>query len=100
MYNCVHRLNLSYVIAGIEFSEFNLLIEMKLINSLIWFRFLALQTELTRHAARRGGSIMTSVYSGAANDSHMNLELSLEINQKLQSLLEDTLLKNFTLKVY
>lgn len=30
---------------------------------------------------------------------HMTLELSLEINQKLQAVLEDTLLKNITLKV-
>ena len=29
----------------------------------------------------------------------MTLELSLEINQKLQAVLEDTLLKNITLKV-
>ncbi|XP_064600345.1 coiled-coil domain-containing protein 186-like isoform X2 [Liolophura sinensis] len=47
--------------------------------------------------ARRGG-IMASVYSSHASDSHMNLELSLEINKKLQSVLEDTLLKNITLK--
>lgn len=30
----------------------------------------------------------------------MTLELSLEINQKLQAVLEDALLKNITLKVY
>ena len=43
--------------------------------------------------------IMSSLYSSKPNDSGMTLELSLEINQKLQSVLEDTLLKNFTLKV-
>lgn len=42
--------------------------------------------------------IMSSLYSSKPNDSGMTLELSLEINQKLQSVLEDTLLKNFTLK--
>ena len=33
------------------------------------------------------------------SDSGMTLDLSLEINQKLQAVLEDTLLKNITLKV-
>ena len=42
---------------------------------------------------------MASLYSSKANDSGMTLELSLEINQKLQTVLEDTLLKNITLKV-
>lgn len=32
------------------------------------------------------------------NDSHMNNELCYEINKKLQALLEDTLIKNLTLK--
>ena len=43
---------------------------------------------------------MSSLYSSRPNDSGMTLELSLEINQKLQAVLEDTLLKNITLKVY
>merc|ERR1712141_309112 len=42
--------------------------------------------------------IMSSLYSSKPNDSGMTLELSLEINQKLQTVLEDTLLKNITLK--
>ncbi len=42
---------------------------------------------------------MASLYSSKLSDSHMTLELSLEINQKLQAVLEDTLLKNITLKV-
>lgn len=42
---------------------------------------------------------MASVYNHKVSDDHMTLELSLEINQKLQSVLEDTLLKNITLKV-
>ncbi|CAF1025792.1 unnamed protein product [Brachionus calyciflorus] len=32
------------------------------------------------------------------NDNHMTMELCLEINRKLQALLEDTLIKNLTLK--
>lgn len=48
------------------------------------------------------GGIMAAVYGGAAvkNPSNeMTLDLSLEINRKLQALLEDTILKNITLKV-
>ena len=48
--------------------------------------------------ARHGG-IMASVYSSKASDPDMTLELSLEINRKLQAVLEDTILKNITLKV-
>ncbi|XP_011871078.1 PREDICTED: coiled-coil domain-containing protein 186-like isoform X2 [Vollenhovia emeryi] len=47
--------------------------------------------------ARRGG-IMASVYNHRVSDENMTLELSLEINQKLQAVLEDALLKNITLK--
>lgn len=42
---------------------------------------------------------MASVYNSKPVDEGMTLELSLEINQKLQAVLEDTLLKNITLKV-
>ena len=42
---------------------------------------------------------MSSVYSSKPTDSTMTLELSLQINTKLQALLEDTILKNITLKV-
>lgn len=48
--------------------------------------------------ARHGGT-MASVYSSKAVDPDMTLELSLEINRKLQAVLEDTILKNITLKV-
>ena len=41
---------------------------------------------------------MASLYSSKVTDSAMTLELSLEINKKLQAVLEDTLLKNITLK--
>lgn len=47
--------------------------------------------------AKKGG-IMASVYSSHAIDAAMTLDLSLEINRKLQAVLEDTLLKNITLK--
>jgi hypothetical protein len=35
----------------------------------------------------------------STHESNMTMELSLEINAKLQALLEDTLIKNITLKV-
>ena len=57
---------------------------------LIWFYF---QRKLSEH-----GGIMASIYS-SNKDSGMTLELSLEINRKLQAVLEDTLLKNIMLKV-
>ncbi|KAK7109039.1 coiled-coil domain-containing protein 186-like isoform X2 [Littorina saxatilis] len=47
--------------------------------------------------ARKGG-IMASVYSQHQQDGTMTMDLSLEINKKLQAVLEDTLLKNMTLK--
>ncbi|KAJ8386561.1 hypothetical protein AAFF_G00168870 [Aldrovandia affinis] len=49
------------------------------------------------HLSRRGG-IMASLYTSHPADSGLTLDLSLEINRKLQALLEDTLLKNITLK--
>lgn len=42
---------------------------------------------------------MASVYNQRVSDDNMTLELSLEINQKLQAVLEDALFKNITLKV-
>ncbi|CAN7990745.1 unnamed protein product [Ixodes hexagonus] len=47
--------------------------------------------------SRRGG-IMASVFGSQPLDAGMTLELSLEMNRKLQLVLEDTLLKNITLK--
>lgn len=41
---------------------------------------------------------MASLYKNSVNDSNMTLELSLQINSKLQAVLEDTILKNITLK--
>ncbi|CAG2114199.1 unnamed protein product [Medioppia subpectinata] len=54
--------------------------------------------EHKRQVAKRGTGIMSSLYNSAPNDTTMTLELSLEINKKLQAVLEDTLLKNITLK--
>ncbi len=54
----------------------------------------ALQTQMTKK-----GGIMASLYSHQQKDGAMNLDLSLEINHKIQAVLEDTLLKNITLKV-
>ena len=48
--------------------------------------------------AKHGG-IMSSMYNLKTLDDGLSLELSMEINQKLQNVLEDTLLKNMTLKV-
>ncbi len=41
---------------------------------------------------------MSSMYNQKSLDDGLNLELCLEINRKLQTVLEDTLLKNITLK--
>lgn len=49
------------------------------------------------HLSRRGG-IMASLYTSHPADSGLTLDLSLEINRKLQAVLEDTLLKNIMLK--
>lgn len=51
------------------------------------------KVEMMKH-----GGIMASVYGSTNRDSNMTMELSLEINRKLQAVLEDTLLKNITLK--
>ncbi|XP_033158039.1 coiled-coil domain-containing protein 186 [Drosophila mauritiana] len=49
-----------------------------------------------------GNGIMAAIYGGSSKaggeNKSMSLELSLEINKKLQAVLEDTLLKNITLK--
>ncbi|XP_060584816.1 coiled-coil domain-containing protein 186-like isoform X2 [Ruditapes philippinarum] len=46
----------------------------------------------------RKHSIMGSVYGSHSTDGTMTLDLSLEMSRKLQAVLEDTLLKNMTLK--
>ena len=47
---------------------------------------------------KRGG-IMASLFSSHSQDEAMTVDLALEICRKLQSVLEDTLLKNIALKV-
>lgn len=42
--------------------------------------------------------VMASMYSSRVADENLTLELSLDINRKLQAVLEDALLKNITLK--
>merc|ERR1712048_1553222 len=56
------------------------------------------ETELHKAQVRASTGIMASLYNSKVSDSAMTLELSLEINKKLQAVLEDTLLKNITLK--
>ena len=48
--------------------------------------------------ARKGG-VMASVFTGKMHHNEMTFDLSLEINRKMQSVLEDALLKNIMLKV-
>lgn len=55
---------------------------------------ITLQAEIIKHKG-----IMASVYGSKPADDGMTLDLSLEINRKLQVVLEDTLLRNITLKV-
>jgi len=47
-----------------------------------------------------GNGVMAAIYGGVkgTDTKAMSLDLSLEINKKLQAVLEDTLLKNITLK--
>ena len=42
---------------------------------------------------------MASLYSLQSQDGAMTMDLALEIGKKLQAVLEDTMLKNITLKV-
>ncbi|PAA60299.1 hypothetical protein BOX15_Mlig006919g1 [Macrostomum lignano] len=46
----------------------------------------------------RKGGIMASLHTTQISDKALTLEFSLEINKKMQSVLEDALLKNITLK--
>lgn len=59
-------------------------------------QILIIQAELAKY-----GGIMAAITNGMKhpNSAEMTLDLSLEINKKLQAVLEDTLLKNITLKV-
>jgi len=80
--------------------------EIKKKNKIIQNYFMGLETgalvseESDIHKANigSGSGIMASLYNSKVVDAGMTLELSLEINKKLQAVLEDTLLKNITLK--
>uniref|UniRef100_A0A0L8GBH4 Coiled-coil domain-containing protein 186 n=1 Tax=Octopus bimaculoides TaxID=37653 RepID=A0A0L8GBH4_OCTBM len=54
--------------------------------------------DINKAILSRKGGIMASLYNSQPADQSMTLDLSLEINKKLQCVLEDTLLKNITLK--
>ncbi|KAM7537650.1 hypothetical protein Aperf_G00000068173 [Anoplocephala perfoliata] len=51
-----------------------------------------------RQRMRRGGTLMAAVFAGDTSAAGSDLRTSLQLNQKLQSVLEDTLYKNLTLK--
>eukprot|EP00090_Calanus_glacialis_P038399 TRINITY_DN6701_c0_g1_i4.p1 TRINITY_DN6701_c0_g1~~TRINITY_DN6701_c0_g1_i4.p1 ORF type:complete len:807 (+),score=340.83 TRINITY_DN6701_c0_g1_i4:80-2500(+) len=80
--------------------------EIKKKNKLIQNYFMGLETgalvseesDIHKATVGAGHGIMASLYNSRVSDSGMTLELSLEINKKLQAVLEDTLLKNITLK--
>ncbi|XP_071947182.1 coiled-coil domain-containing protein 186-like [Antedon mediterranea] len=55
-------------------------------------------SDINKAKMSKQGGIMASLYKSQQSDPSMNLDLSLEINRKLQAVLEDTLLKNITLK--
>jgi len=56
------------------------------------------ESDIHKAVIGQQGGIMSSIYGSKVKDSGMTLELCLEMNQKLQAVLEDTLLKNITLK--
>ncbi|XP_018905312.2 coiled-coil domain-containing protein 186 isoform X1 [Bemisia tabaci] len=60
--------------------------------------FLMQSLYLTKEMALSKKGYMASLYSSQIKDKNMTLETSLEICQTLHSLLEDTILKNITLK--
>ncbi|XP_022080798.1 coiled-coil domain-containing protein 186-like isoform X2 [Acanthaster planci] len=55
-------------------------------------------SDVNKAQISKQGGIMSSLYRSQSTDPTMTLDLSLEINRKLQAVLEDTLLKNITLK--
>jgi hypothetical protein len=66
-----------------------------------------MQDAIKREMSRKTGSIMSTLYNKNNNNmnktaqlmnGNMTMELCIEINGKLQALLEDTLIKNLTLK--
>ncbi|XP_015784711.1 coiled-coil domain-containing protein 186 [Tetranychus urticae] len=91
----------------LEEHNHQLLSEMKKKTKLIQYYILreesgALTTnrmdENKKQLAKHGSTVMTSLYKSYPTDSAMTLNLSLEINKRLQAVLEDTILKNITLK--
>lgn len=62
-------------------------------------RYFSLPLYIYQADLARLPGIMASMYSARVVDNNLTLELSLDINRKLQAVLEDALLKNMTLKV-
>lgn len=56
------------------------------------------ESDLHKGVITQQGGIMSSIYGSKVKDSGMTLDLSMEMNKKLQAVLEDTLLKNIFLK--
>jgi hypothetical protein len=56
------------------------------------------QSDIHKAVISQQGGIMSSIYGSKVTDSGLTFELCLEMNKKLQAVLEDTLLKNITLK--
>lgn len=56
------------------------------------------ESDLHKGVMTQQGGIMSSIYGSKVKDSGMTLDLSMEMNKKLQAVLEDTLLKNIFLK--
>ncbi|RWS13920.1 hypothetical protein B4U79_12622 [Dinothrombium tinctorium] len=91
----------------LEEHNHQLLEEMKKKTKLIQYYILREETgalttnkmdENKKQLSKKGAGIMASLYSSTQSDASMTVDLLLEINKKLQAVLEDTLLKNITLK--
>nr|AYV89223.1 coiled-coil domain-containing 186-like isoform X2 [Tetranychus evansi] len=91
----------------LEEHNHQLLSEMKKKTKLIQYYILreesgALTTnrmdENKKQLAKHGSTVMSSLFKSYPTDSAITLNLSLEINKRLQAVLEDTILKNITLK--
>ncbi len=59
------------------------------------------EADVHKEKFRRRSGIMASVFAGSAQKGspEMTLAMSMEINRKMQAVLEDILIKNITLKV-
>ena len=67
-------------------------------NETEWGAFTSETHDAIKLEMSRKVSALLQNNNNKSNDSHMTKELCIEINNKLQALLEDTLIKNLTLK--